>query len=179
VLLDSEGAGYAATTHLIEHGQRQIGLITCYLDSPTVRQCFQGYVQALEAAGLSSLPGLIAIASAFTVAAGYEAAQELLDASTLPTAIFAASDALAVGAMRAAKERGLHIPGDIALVGYNDIDLAALVEPPLTTVAAPIRELGTTAMHMLRQLIARESLEARQVTLPTQLIIRRTCGCQG
>lgn len=179
VLLDSEAAGYAATSHLIEHGHRRIGLITCYLDSPTLRQCFQGYVHALEAAGLSSPPDLIATASAFTTTAGYESAQVLLDGPTRPTAIFAAGDLLAIGAMQAIKERGLRIPDDIALVGYNDLDLATLVEPPLTTVAAPVRELGATAMQMLRRLVAGETVEKQQLTLSTKLVIRRTCGCQS
>jgi LacI family transcriptional regulator len=178
VLLDSEGAGYAATSHLIEHGHRRIGLITCYLDSPTVRQCFQGYIQALEAEGLAGHPDLIAIAPAFTIADGYESAQVLLDSPTAPTAIFAAGDVLAIGAMQAIKARGLGIPEDVALVGYNDLDIATLVEPPLTTVAAPVRELGATAMQMLRRLIAGETVEEPQVTLPTRLVIRRTCGCK-
>lgn len=177
VLLDSEGAGYAATRHLIEHGHRRIGLITCYLDSPTVRLCFEGYRHALEEAGLGGLPDLITTASAFTRVDGYESAQELLDSSALPTAIFAASDVLAAGAMQAIKERGLRIPDDIALVSYNDLDIATLVEPPLTTVAAPVRELGATAMQMLQRLIAGETVEQQQVTLPTRLVIRRTCGC--
>lgn len=177
VLLDSEGAGYAATTHLIEHGHRHIGLVTCCLDSPTVRQSYQGYVQALKAAGLTEHPDLIATAPAFTIAAGRESAHQLLDSSTPPTAIFAAGDVLAVGAMQSIKERGLRTPEDIALVGYNDLDIANLVEPPLTTVAAPVRDLGATAMQMLRRLIAGDAVEERQTTLPTRLVIRRTCGC--
>jgi DNA-binding LacI/PurR family transcriptional regulator len=177
VLLDSEWAGYSATNHLVKHGHSRIGLISCYLDTPTVRQCYQGYVQALELAGLSSPPELIATASAFTVSAGYESAQSLLDSRNPPTAIFAAGDLLAIGAMQAAKERGLNIPDDVALVGYNDLDLANLIEPPLTTVAAPIYELGVVSMQMLQQLIDEEPVERQRIILPTQLVIRRTCGC--
>jgi DNA-binding LacI/PurR family transcriptional regulator len=177
VLLDSEGAGYAATSHLIEHGHRRIGLVTCYLDSPTVRQAYQGYVQALKAAGLREHPDLITTAQAFTIPAGRESAHELLDSSTPPSAIFAAGDVLAVGAMQCIKERGLRIPGDIALVGYNDLDIASLVEPPLTTVAAPVHDLGATAMQMLQRLIVGKTVEERQITLPTRIVIRRTCGC--
>jgi len=178
VLLDSEGAGRAATSHIIEHGHRHIGLITCYLDSSTVRQCYQGYVHALEAEGIEERSDLIAIASSFTLEAGYEAAQELLETPTLSTAIFAAGDLLAIGAMQAIKERGLRIPEDMALVGYNDLNISTLVEPPLTTVAAPIRELGSTAMHVLRRLIAGDTVEEQRTTLPTRLVIRSTCGCQ-
>jgi DNA-binding LacI/PurR family transcriptional regulator len=179
VLLDSEGAGCAATRHLLQHGHRRIGLVTCFLDSPTIRQSFLGYTQALEEAGLGSDPDLVAVASVFTIAAGYEAAQVLLDASVSPTAIFSASDVLAFGVMQAIKERGLRIPEDIALVGYNDLDIASLAEPALTTVAAPMHELGATAMFMLHRLISGKRVEERQITLPTNLVIRGTCGCQS
>lgn len=178
VLLDSEGAGNAATSHLISHGHRHIGLVTCYLDSPTVRQSYQGYVQALEAAGLKEHPEHIATAPAFTISAGLESTHQLLDVSNPPTAIFAAGDVLAVGALQAIKERGLRIPEDVALIGYNDLDIARLVEPPLTTVAAPVRDLGATAMTMLQRLVAGETVEERHITLPTKLVIRRTCGCK-
>jgi len=179
VLLDSEGAGNAATSHLVTHGHRHIGLVTCYLDSPTVRQSYQGYVQALEAAGLKECPEHIATAPAFTISAGRDSTHQLLDASNPPTAIFAAGDVLAVGALHAIKERGLRIPEDIALIGYNDLDIARLVEPPLTTVAAPVRDLGAMAMDMLQRLVTGEMIAERKIILPTQLVIRRTCGCGG
>ena len=177
VLLDSEGAGVAATSHLISHGHRHIGLVTCYLDSPTVRQSYHGYVQALEAARLEENPEHIATAPAFTIPAGRDSTHQLLGSSNPPTAIFAAGDVLAVGALRAIKERGLRVPEDVALIGYNDLDIATLVEPPLTTVAAPVRDLGATAMDMLQRLVAGERIEEQRITLPTRLVIRRTCGC--
>lgn len=178
VLLDSEGAGRAATAHLIEHGHRRIGLITCSLETPTLQQCYLGYTRALNSAGVAVDPSIILVAPAFTVASGYEAAKQLLEKLVPPAAIFAVGDTLAIGAMRAIKERGLRIPEDIALIGYNDIEMAAVVEPPLTTVAAPTRELGATAMQMLQRLVAGETVEGRQITLPTQLVVRRTCGCE-
>jgi len=177
VLLDSEGAGYAATSHLTMHGHRHIGLVTCYLDSPTVRQSYQGYVQALEAAGLKECPEHIATAPAFTISAGHDSTHQLLDSSNPPTAIFAAGDVLALGALHAIKERGLRIPEDIALIGYNDLDIVRLVEPPLTTVAAPVRDLGAMAMGMLQRLVNGEKIAERKIILPTRLVIRRTCGC--
>jgi len=177
VLLDSEGAGYAATRHLIQHGHRRIGLITCYPDTLTLRLCYQGYLQALTEAGLSAPPDLVAIASAFTTQAGYAAAGELLEGPDPPGAIFAAGDVLAAGAMQALKARGLAIPAQVALVGYNDLELAALVEPPLTSVAAPMRELGAAAMRMLAGLIAGKTPEPPRITLPTRLVVRRSCGC--
>lgn len=177
VLLDSEGAGYLATSHLLEHGHDRVGLITCPLEWPNVRECYLGYRRALSTAGKESDPTLIATAPAFTLTEGYEAAQQLLDMPDPPTAIFGAGDLLAIGAMEAMKARGLRIPDDVAVAGYNDIDLAALVEPPLTTVAAPSRKMGVIAMAMLQRLIAGESVEDRVITLDTKLIIRRSCGC--
>ncbi len=142
-----------------------------------MRQSYQGYVQALGAAGLKEHPEHIATAPAFTIPAGRDSTHQLLGISNPPTAIFAAGDVLAVGALQAIKERGLRIPEDVALIGYNDLDIANLVEPPLTTVAAPVRDLGATAMQMLQRLVAGETVEERQITLPTKLVIRRTCGC--
>ncbi len=84
-----------------------------------------------------------------------------------------------MGALQAIKERELCIPEDVALIGYNDLDIATLVEPPLTTVAAPVRDLGATAMGMLQRLVAGEMIEERKVALPTRLVIRRTCGCSS
>lgn len=177
VLLDSEGAGYAATSHLVEHGHHKIGLVTCYLDTPAVRQSYQGYVEALEVTGLNECPEHIATATAFTIPAGRASTHQLLGTSDPPTAIFAAGDVLAVGALQAIKERGLRIPEDVALIGYNDLDIATLVEPPLTTVAAPVRDMGAMAMEMLQRLVAGEVVREQRVTLPTKLIIRRSCGC--
>ncbi|MCZ7568780.1 MAG: substrate-binding domain-containing protein [Ardenticatenaceae bacterium] len=179
VLLDSEGAGRAATAHLIEHRHRRIGLITCSLETPTLQQCYLGYERALNSAGVAVDPSIIIVAPAFTVASGYEAAKQLLEKPAPPAAIFAVGDTLAIGAMRAIKEHGLRVPEDIALIGYNDIEMAAVVEPPLTTVAAPTHELGATAMQMLQRLVAGEMVEERQITLPTELVVRRTCGCGG
>jgi DNA-binding LacI/PurR family transcriptional regulator len=86
---------------------------------------------------------------------------------------------LVVGVMQSIKQRELRAPRDTALVGYNDLDMASLVELPLTTVATPVRDLGTTAMRMLQRLIVGDPVDERQVTLPTKLVIRRTCGCGG
>jgi len=100
----------------------------------------------------------------------------LLDQARPPTAIFAITDLMALGALQTLRGAGLRVPDDIALVGFNDIPLATLVDPPLTTVHAPAHELGATAMTLLQRLIAGEAPPDRTVVLPTTLIVRQSCG---
>ena len=85
---------------------------------------------------------------------------------------------LAVGAMQAAKERGLRIPEDITLVGFGDIQVARLLDPPLTTISLPAYEMGVAAMTLLQQLIAGEPVESQRITLETRLVVRASCGCE-
>lgn len=177
VLLDSRGAANQATTHLVEHGHRRIGLITCPIAWANVRECFDGYRTALQEAGLQFEPALVAEAPDFSLDSGFQAAQTLLGLQNPPRAIFAIADMLAIGAMQALKELKIGVPSEVAVVGYTDIQMASLVEPPLTTVTAPASELGVQAMHMLQRLIAGEKVSPRRVTLDTHLVVRRSCGC--
>lgn len=175
--IDLEMAGYQATRHLIQHGHRRIGLVAFELQTPNVQPLYQGYRRALGEAGLQDDPALLARAPGFDLAAGTQATRRLLTLPQAPSAIFAIADMLALGALRAIKDLGLRVPQDVALVGFNDIPTAALVDPPLTTVAAPAVELGRAAMSMLRDLIAGEKPPAERVVLPTRLVIRKSCGC--
>jgi DNA-binding LacI/PurR family transcriptional regulator len=176
VLLDSEGAGYKATKHLLEHGHRQIGIISCRLDVPALYEAYLGYNRALREAGLEESK-TIAEAENFSFDAGYHAFQKLWENPSPPTAIFASGDLLAIGAMRAIRDRGLRIPEDLAIVGYTNIPLSAYADPPLTTVHAPAQKMGQESMKILCQLIRREPIGDQKITLPTKLIIRRSCGC--
>jgi DNA-binding LacI/PurR family transcriptional regulator len=177
VLLDSEGAAFRATEHLIAHGRRRIGMISGPVEADNLQPCYQGYKRALAAAGLAIDARLVAEVPHFHIEMGRQATERLLNLSRPPTAIFGAADVLAIGAMQAVKERGLRVPEDIAVAGYNDIGLAALVDPSLTTARAPAYEMGVTAMNTLQRLIAGESVEPQRVTLDTPLVIRCSCGC--
>lgn len=177
VLLDSEGAAFRATEHLIQHGHRRVGMISGPLEFANLRECYEGYLRALEAAGLTTAPDLVAEVPEFSIEMGRQAAEQLLNLPDRPTAIFGAADQFAIGAMQAARERGLRVPEDVAVAGYNDMELAALVDPPLTTAHAPVYEMGVAAMTMLRRLINGERVSPRRVTLDTPLIVRRSCGC--
>jgi LacI family repressor for deo operon, udp, cdd, tsx, nupC, and nupG len=177
ILLDAEGAGFLATQHLLEHGHRRIGLISGPLEWPNVRECFAGYERALRSAGLEVQTDCVVQVRTFTLEAGHQVAQRLLELPDPPTAIFGAADLLAIGAMRAIEERGRRVPEDVAVVGYNNIDLAALVKPALTTVAAPSYDMGVAAMTMLLDLLEGRPVKQRRVKLPTRLIVRQSCGC--
>ena len=176
VLLDSEKAGFEATSHLIEHGHERIGIISPPTEWASVGECTLGYRRALQQAGIEVDDSLLASTPEFTIEAGFEAAHELMEKGAAPTAIYAVSDVLAIGAMRAIKERGMQVPRDVGVVGYNDIELANLVDPPLTTVAAPARQLGVEAMSMLQRLIRGEEVTPNSVVLDTTLVVRRSCG---
>jgi DNA-binding LacI/PurR family transcriptional regulator len=179
VQIDLELAGYLATQHLLGHGHRQIGLVTYAVEVNNIRPIHLGHARALREYGLGVDPALIIAVPSFDMASGAEGARKLLASSQPPTAIFAISDTLALGAMNAIKQAGLHIPDDISIVGFNNIPLAALVEPALTTVAAPAVDLGRAAMNMLQGLIAGMQPEKRQIVLPGSLVIRQSCGCKN
>jgi DNA-binding LacI/PurR family transcriptional regulator len=112
----------------------------------------------------------------FEATAGVEGARRLMAVENPPTAIFAFSDLPAVGAMCAVQQAGLRLPQDFAIVGFNDIPLASLLIPPLTTVVAPAYEMGMEAIKMLQCLISGKRPSRNHILLPTNLVIRQSCG---
>jgi len=179
ILLDLEGSGFKATTHLVEHGHKRIGLITAPLHWSNFLECFNGYKRALDRANLELDPSLIIETSAFLLESGYQSALRLLEVKNPPTAIFVSGDLLSVGVIRAIKDRGKRIPEDIAIASKDNIELAALIEPPLTTVTSPTYQMGVEAMNMLSQLITRKKLKKKKIILATELVIRKSCGCNN
>ncbi len=176
VQMDLQMAGFQAVQHLIDHGHRRIGLITFISDAENVTPVNAGYQQALENCDLLMDESLVARVPGFSMACGAEGARTLLKLENPPTAIFAIADMLALGAVKEIKATGLHIPKDIALVSFNDIPAAALIEPSLTTSAAPAVQMGREAMKMLRCLIEGRKPHQRRIVLPTSLIVRQSCG---
>ena len=178
VLLDLENAGYQAATHLISHGYRRLGLITPPLEWPNVTPFYQGYIKALSAHNLQPDLDLVRIVEGFQEDFGREGAEELLNLEQPPRAILAAADPLALGAMAVIRERGLSIPGDIALAGSNDIPSAGLVVPALTTVSMPAADMGTQAFNILEKLLSGLKPSPKKIVLSTKLVIRKSCGCE-
>lgn len=176
VLVDLEAAGYMATRHLIEHGHRRVGLITFKEDVANVVPINMGYQRALQEDGLPFTVDLVARVDGFGIEHGLAGARRLLQLQQPPTAIFAIADMLALGVMSAVKEYGLKIPQDLAIASFNDIPMAGLVEPALTTVNAPAREMGQEAIKMLLSLIAGKRPIRKKVVLPVSLVVRGSCG---
>ena len=133
----------------------------------------QGYLVALRDRWIVPDPQLI-VESDFTEEGGHLAMQRLLPAA--PDAVFVASDAMAVGALRALREAGKRVPEDIAVVGFDDMPFAARTNPPLTTVRQPIQRLGSLAAETLIDLINQPDAPPRRIVLPTELIMRASCG---
>jgi len=168
-----EGAA-AATRHLIDRGHRRIGMITnAPLEYTSARERRQGFIHAMEQANLPIDESLLR-EGAYTPVSGFMAMSELLKSSPLPTAVFVASDVVAAGAAQAIKQNGLQIPQDIAIVGFDDIPMAAFFDPPLTTIRLPAYEIGKEAGENLVRMILGEKLDSRQVMLNTELIIRES-----
>jgi LacI family transcriptional regulator len=188
ILIDHQGIGdyarsvgatnwqgaYDAARYLTTLGHRRIGFITGALDLGCSIDRLAGYQAALREAGLPADPALIYTGD-FLQPAGYAAGHALLALPDPPTAIFASNDDMAFGVMDAARDRGLRIPADISIIGFDDIPRTAAVHPPLTTVRQPLEEMGRTATRMLLQLIADPQLQIGRLALPTELVVRHSC----
>jgi DNA-binding LacI/PurR family transcriptional regulator len=175
VLVDNVKGAYQATSHLIRLGHRRIGLIGGPFRITTGRERREGYEKALRESGLELDQRLIKVGD-FKQDSGYRRACELLEMEDRPTAIFAANNLMTLGALNAIHERGLDIPGDVAIVGFDDMPWAPSLDPPLTAVAQPTYELGCTAINLLLQRIADKDREIVEMKLEPTLIIRDSCG---
>ena len=163
-----------AVNHLIECGHRRIGMITnAPLDYTSAQQRRAGYVSALKQAKLPVDRALIK-AGNYTPASGFEAMKALLKVTPRLTAVFVASDVVAIGAILAIKEAGLRIPKDLAVVGFDDIPLAEFYDPPLTTVHLPAFGLGWAGGERLIRLIQGEGLNDASLLLESTLIARQS-----
>jgi LacI family transcriptional regulator len=160
-----------ATEHLLRLGHRRIAAITGPAGWCATEERLIGYRGALTRAGIPLDPAL-EIESNFEIGGGYEAAERLLDSPSPPTAIFAFNDNLAVGVLQAARLRGLGVPADLSLVGFDDSEHAPLVTPPLTSVRQPLTEMGRMAVTLLVRLLAQRGAETLKVELSTILVVR-------
>jgi DNA-binding LacI/PurR family transcriptional regulator len=187
--IDQRAGARAAAEHLAALGHRRIGIIGERLltDSyrgwvdearlaaatePVTRGRVRGYREALAEAGIGPADSPIFEARGNRFEAGVEAARELLDRHPDLTAILAETDMLAFGAQRLAAQRGLSVPGDLSLVGFDDIPPAARNDPPLTTVRQPLTEKGEVAYELLQELLAGDA--PRSVMLPVELVVRES-----
>jgi LacI family transcriptional regulator len=174
---DSRNGARQAVDHLIALGHRRIAHITEPQEVSTARDRLLGYQDALAGAALPVDPALIVEAAGANTKGGYAATRSLLARDPRPSAIFAVNNLAAVGAVTAIREAGLDIPGDVAIVCFDDIELAALLCPFLTVMAQPAETFGTIAAQLLLDRIAGRATERRRrVVLPADLIVRTSCG---
>lgn len=172
VVPDNRSGVSAAIDHLIEIGHRRIGLIAAPQTTTTGQERLLAARAAMRRHHLSHEDALVSVAESFAEASGYRAARRLLLDADPPTAIFAANDLIALGAIRFAREIGLSIPRDLSVVGFNDIPQSELFDPPLTTVNVPQEDMGVLAAALLIDQLEGRHIERRRVVLETQLEVR-------
>lgn len=168
---DNRGGAALAAEHLVGLGRQRIGTVTGPMRSGAAATRFRAFERALAAAGQPLQPDLVVEAD-FTDDAAYDAAKPLLAHG--PDAIFAFSDRMALGVLRALGEAGLSVPDDVALVGFDDLPPARLARPPLTTIRQEVEQAGMEAVALLLERIQDPSAPARRVELPTSLVVRES-----
>jgi len=177
VMVDNTDGSRRAVDHLIARGHRAIALVGGPLQHSTAVERQQGYELALKEAGIPARADLIQYGD-FREAGGYACMQALLAIPRPPTAVFVANNLMTLGALRAIHETGRRIPEDLAVVSFDDMPWASSINPPLTSVAQPDREIGKTAAGLLLARIAEPDRPIRRVVLETQLVVRASCGGQ-
>lgn len=175
VIVDNLHGALAATEHLIGLGYQRIGFINGIPEIQASRDRLRGYRLALQEHGIVPHDSWICTGD-FQEEGGYQCMQKLLNINPSLDAIFAASDLMAIGAIKTIREVRKQIPDDIAIIGFDDIPLAAHLDPPLTTVRQPMAEMGAMACRLLLQLTRGEGVLQRKAILQTELVIRASCG---
>jgi LacI family transcriptional regulator len=179
VIIDNCRGARAMVKHLIGLGHRRIAIIKGAPRNYDAAERLRGYRLALKDAGIKSERSL-ELEGGFTEAGGYAAALQVLELDPRPTAVFAANDSMAIGALSALRESGVRVPDDMAVAGFDDIPLARYMDPPLSSVHVPICELGAKAVDLLLHGITHKNDHPRRrLRVPTKLVIRRSTGSQA
>jgi DNA-binding LacI/PurR family transcriptional regulator len=178
--VDNVQGGYAATAHLVTCGHREIATVVGPREFPSSAARFEGYRRALAEAQVPDDPGLVEHAADWGLESGRAAAARLLDRGESFTALFAHSDLIALGAIRQLREAGKRVPEHVSVVGYDDLPVAAYVDPPLTTVHQPMGEVGALAAGLvLDQLAGRDTDSSATHLLPAELVVRGSVVVRG
>jgi len=176
VRVDNRAASAALTGHLlVDHGYAPLAFVGDPTGGPDFEARWHGFLAAHHALGAT--PPEHPIRVGFSQTDGLRAVNDLLDTDTLPRALVCANDEIALGALSAALARGLRVPEDVAVTGWDDVPLAALTTPPLTTIRQPIQEMGARTVQVLLARIAGEAANYDDLVLPTEPVYRRSCGC--
>ncbi|HEY2509046.1 MAG TPA: LacI family DNA-binding transcriptional regulator [Streptosporangiaceae bacterium] len=176
---DNRGGAREVTAHLITiHGHTDLAFLAGPADSPDSQDRFAGFCAAMADADLP-VPDAPAASGGFTEAGGMQSVQALLAAGKRPRAIVCGNDEMAIGALLALRAARLRVPADVAVTGFDDIAATRHLRPGLTTVRQPMRELGERSVQALLARIAQPAASPSSHVLPTQLVIRGTCGCRS
>ncbi|WP_033322869.1 LacI family DNA-binding transcriptional regulator [Streptomyces yerevanensis] len=170
---DNTGGAATAVSHLLTRGRRAVATISGPLDMDVARSRLQGWRETLEKAGHEATDRLVASGD-FTVEGGEAAMRSLLEQVPELDAVFVASDVMAAGALVELRRQGRGVPDDVAVVGFDDSIIARHSNPPLTTVRQPVEEIGSMIAHILLEEIGNPEEPRRQVTLPTELVVRES-----
>lgn len=175
VVGENRAAARQAVEHLLGLGHRRIAFIAGTAGTGQSAQRQKGYVDALQAAGLQVDPALM-LEGAFVQSGGYAATEMLLALAEPPTAIFAANDEMAFGAIDAAHSRGIDVPEQMSVMGFDDIPTAAGVFPPLTTMRQPVSAMAASAVGEVIALIQGGEVKAKRIAFPLELVVRKSTG---
>ncbi|MGW2180697.1 LacI family DNA-binding transcriptional regulator [Streptomyces sp. NPDC001732] len=176
---DDEGGAYAVTQHLLALGHRRIGVIAGPSDDQLAVQARQRGLRRALADARAGLPKELVVSGDFTPESGHRAAEHLMTRDDPPTALLALNDAMAFGAMRWLRARGCAVPDDVSVSGFDDTAAAALVDPPLTTVALESTDLGRRAAQVLLDMLDGRADMARETIVPSKLVVRKSTAPPG
>jgi len=173
VSIDNYAAAYKVTRHLISAGHQRIGMISCRGAVVSIMQRESGFKKALEDSGISFSEELVKYGD-YSFNSGLRAANQFVSMKERPTAIFAISDIMAIGALRSIRENNLKVPEDIAVAGFDNINFASMCYPTLTTISQPKYDMGCISMELLLQQIRGELKEPKDILLEYEIIIRES-----
>ncbi|HVR43731.1 MAG TPA: LacI family DNA-binding transcriptional regulator [Thermoanaerobaculia bacterium] len=177
IAIDNTSGSRTMMQHLFGLGHREVAFVAGPEGNSDAAERLRGWRDSMAAAGVGNLEGL-RIEGDFSENAGYEAGYALLSRGRRPTAVFAANDAMAIGALCALREQGVKVPEEMAVVGFDDIPIARFVSPPLSTVSVEIAELGRRAFELFLE-ATEPGRQPRLDTVPTHLVIRESCGSRA
>jgi LacI family transcriptional regulator len=178
ILPDDEAGARLATQHLLDCGRHRIGFINGPANYEATQLRFAGYTQALRDAGIEFDPALVRIASDWNQDSGFDLARQLMAQDRPPAGIVCANDDLAAGAILGLWDLNLHVPRDVAIVGFDDRPFAAHLPVPLTTIAMPLYQMGARAAQALFDSLAGEPATDNRIYVPCQVVVRESCGAR-
>jgi LacI family repressor for deo operon, udp, cdd, tsx, nupC, and nupG len=170
VHIDNAAAAAEAMDHLYRLGHRRIGIVTGPLVSPLSRDRLRGATTRAREGGAEA--DFVIMHGDFSIESGATAADRLLTRQERPTAVFCFNDEMALGVIETARRHGIRVPDDLSVVGFDDIRFSAHMDPPLTTIAQPMREIGEGTVRLLLDILSGKTIVPTSVTLPHRLIVR-------